>query len=214
MEGGAWIAAAAVLAMCFAVAFGPVRLTCRAVLRKVMPPDAMRGWQYPVTHGLQAGLVLTVVFAALLGGPDAAVLAAVVGLLVLLAVLDLAWRWLPFVWTILLLALGVVVAWATDSWAHAASGAAIGGGILLGLQLFFRFWRGVEALGTGDIWLAAGLGALTGPQQISLILGIAAITGLTAEVLGKILRSGSDRRRMGVAYGAHMCAAYIIVFPF
>ncbi len=214
MEGGAWIAAAAVLAMCFAVAFGPVRLTCRAVLRQVMRPDTMRGWQYPVTHGLQAGLVLTVVFAALLGGPDAAVLAAVVGLLVLLAVLDLAWRWLPFVWTIPLLALGFVVAWATDSWAHAASGAAIGGGILLGLQLFFRFWRSVEALGTGDIWLAAGLGALTGPQQISLILGIAAITGLAVEVVGKILRPGSDGRRMGVAYGAHMCVAYIIVFPF
>ncbi len=202
------------LAMSFAITFGPVRLTCRAVLRKVLPPDAMRGWQYPLTHGLQAGLVLTVVFAALLGGPDAAVLAAVVGLLVLLAVLDLAWRWLPFVWTIPLLALGFVLAWATESLLEAVLGAVIGGGILLSLQLFFRFWRGVEALGTGDIWLAAGLGALTGPQQISLILGIAAVTGLAAEVLGKILRSGSGRRRMGVAYGAHMCAAYIIVFPF
>ena len=211
MDTPAWISAAALLAVGAAAALGPVRLTCRAVLRRFGSRDIMRHWQVPVTYGVQAGLPGAVALAAWTGGPQGALLAAVTGLLSLLATLDLAWRWLPFAWTLPLLALGMVAA---PDWAIAAAGAATGAGLLWALQLYYRLRRGIDALGTGDIWLAAGLGALTDPARIGLILGLAAVTALGAEILSRTRHGPAKPRRMGVAYGAHLCAAYIILFPF
>lgn len=214
MTGSAGILiAVAILASGIAVGMGPLRLTMRAMLRYCASAAAMRRWQWPVTMGVGAGLLASVVASGVFIGPNSAVLTATVGLLVLLAILDLAWRWLPFVWTLPLLTLAIVAAYFNGTAQDAAFGVLLGAGMLWSLQLCFRHWRGVEALGTGDIWLAAALGALVGPQQIALVLGIAAVTGLTVEVLQNLRSNPTKRRRLGVAYGAHMCLAYFVSFP-
>lgn len=202
----------ALAAIGVAVLTGPLMLTCRAVLRRLMPPAALRRWQGPVTAGVGAGLLAATLLGATTGG-NAALVVAVFGLLLLLATLDLAWRWLPFAWTMPLLALGIVAAWVNHALIDAILGVALGAGVLLALQLSFRFLRGVEALGTGDIWLAAGLGALAGPQKIMLILGLSAVLALAVEAGRSILVTRPGRRRLGVAYGAHMCLAYIVFVP-
>ena len=89
--------------------------------------------------------------------------------------------------------------------------AAAGGGMLLALQMYFRILRGVEALGTGDIWLAAGLGTLSGMPPILYILTLAAITGLMGAVIAKFW---GGRQRYGVAFGAHLSLAYFIILLF
>lgn len=207
MSGDAVLALAAML---IAVTAGPLRLLVRFVLRQ--PGNvAVRRWQHPATWGLAGGLVGAVLLAALLWGGTAAIGTAVLSLLCLLAVMDIAWRWLPFAWTLPLLALGLAAAWIQGTLPDAAIGMALGGGTLFLLQLGFRLWRGVEALGTGDIWLAAGLGALSGPDRIGLILWLAAMTALAAAILGKALACPVKRQRFGVAYGAHLCLAYPVL---
>ena len=207
MSGDAVLALAAML---IAVTTGPLRLLVRFVLRYVSNVTVRR-WQHAATWGLAGGLVGAVMLAALLWGGAAAIGTAVLSLLCLLALMDVAWRWLPFAWTLPLLALGLAAAWIQGTLSDAAIGMALGGGTLFLLQLGFRLWRGVEALGTGDIWLAAGLGALSGPDRIGLILWLAAMTALGAAILGKALSGPDTRQRFGVAYGAHLCLAYLVL---
>ena len=199
----------ALVAMLIAVTTGPLRLLVRFILRYA-GNAAVRRWQHATTWGLAGGLVGAVMLAALLWGGTAAIGTAVLSLLFLLALMDVAWRWLPFAWTLPLLALGLVIAWMHDTLPDAAIGMVLGGGTLFLLQLGFRLWRGVDALGSGDIWLAAGLGALAGPDRIGLILWLAAMTALGAAILGKALSGPAKRQRFGVAYGAHLCLAYLV----
>ena len=209
MGGDAVLALAALLAVMAAVSAGPLRLLVRFVLRYA-GNAAMRRWQRPATWGLASGLVGAVALAALLWGGTAALSTAVLSLLLLLGLMDIAWRWLPFGWTLPLLVLGLFAAWLHGTLPDAVLGLILGGGTLWLLQLGFRLWRGVEALGTGDIWLAAGLGSLAGPGLIGLILWLAAMTALGAAVLGKALSGHDTRQRFGVAYGAHLCLAHLV----
>jgi leader peptidase (prepilin peptidase) / N-methyltransferase len=199
--------------MAVALALGPVRLAARAALRAAGGRPALR-WQGAATAGLSAGLLAApLVAGASLGGPSA-VWASLLGLMLLLSAQDLAWRWLPFEWTLPLLALGFVAGFLGDMSYDTFLGALIGGGLLLTLQLSFRLARGVEALGTGDIWLAAGLGAFSGPATIAWVLALAALSGLAVEALRKKVPGPGSRNRWGVAYGAHSCAAFLIVSAF
>ncbi len=199
--------------VCLAVALGPTRVAVRAVLRQLMQPPQMRRWQYPATIGYSAGAVFAVALSGVLVNAPAAIFVAVLGLLALLAVMDFAWRWLPFIWTSALSVLGAVDAWIIGDYTDAFGGAIIGAGTLLALQLYFRLRKGIVALGTGDIWLAMGLGILAGSTKIGLILGVAALTALATEGIKKTIPATRKRKRLGVAYGAHLCLAYLVFIP-
>ena len=200
--------------MAAAVGLGPLALVVRAGLRAGRGKAAVTRWQRPVALGLGVGLVAAPVLAGAVLGGEAAVIAAVLGLSFLLLSQDLAWRWLPFEWTLPLLALGLVAGFLGDFVGDALAGAALGAGILGGLQISFRRWRGVEALGTGDIWLAAGLGAFVGPATIAWVLALSALSALAVETLRKTVAKPPKRNRWGVAYGSHMIALFLIVSAF
>lgn len=202
---------AAIAVTFFAVATGPFILAVRAGLRLIMDASGVKRWQWPVATGLAAGMVLTTLAAAVVFGPATAVMASTLILLALLAGMDLAWRWLPFEWTLPLLGLGLVAGWAWGDVIGAVTGMAVGAGVLLALQLYYRLVRNTEALGTGDIWLAAGLGTLSGMLVILYILTLAAITGLLGAAMA---RFWGARQRYGVAFGAHLSLAYFIFLLF
>ncbi|MEJ6402889.1 prepilin peptidase [Yoonia sp. 2307UL14-13] len=204
------LGATALLAIGYAVFVGPLRLMIRTVLRRLGDVPRMRRWQHPVTWGVAAGAVLAVLLALVVMDVTAAVVTATFALLSFLALMDLAWRWLPLEWTLPLLGLGLLQALTEGALPMALIGGVLGGGLLWALQFMFLKLRGVMALGTGDIWLAAALGILAGPDRITLILCLAALTALAFTALQRADR----RKRYGVAYGAHMCVAYVLFFPF
>jgi len=197
-----------------AVTLGPLVLTVRAVLRTAVGPATIRQWQKPVAWGVGGGLCIATATVGILINGNAAMLAATLGILLLLAILDLAWRWLPYEWTMPLLTLGGVSAWANDRITDAILGLLIGGGTLMALQITFRVLRGIEALGTGDIWLAAGLGLLAGMPQIPWILCLSAVNALAFSGLSKLASKPDQRRRLGVAYGTHLILAYLVFLIF
>ena len=205
---------ASVCAVMAAVFHGPLVLTVRACLRLPMSITSVRRWQTPVAIGLCAGMIAATGASGFFISGSAAVLTATLCLLVLIAALDLAWRWLPFEWTLSLLALGGVTAVLQDTISGAVWGAIFGGGILLVLQISFGVWRGVAAVGTGDIWLAAGLGSFAGMPQISWILCFAALTALAFEGLAVFRSQRTIHQRFGVAYGTHLCLAYLVFLIF
>jgi prepilin signal peptidase PulO-like enzyme (type II secretory pathway) len=200
--------------MAVAVGLGPLAIVVRAGLRVGGGKAAVTRWQRSATSGLRAGLLAAPALAGVGLGGETAVTAAVLGLSILLLAQDLAWRWLPFAWTLPLLSIGLVAGFLGEHAAETLAGAAIGAGILGALQISFRLWRGVEALGTGDIWLAAGLGCYVGPATIAWVLALSALLALAFEVLRKATAKPPGRNRWGVAYGSHMIAVFLIVSAF
>jgi leader peptidase (prepilin peptidase)/N-methyltransferase len=185
----------------------------RAGLRTWGGKAAVTRHQAAATLGIGLALAAAPVLSGVLLDGAAAVTAAVLGLCLLLLTQDLAWRWLPLEWTVPLAALALVAAFVGNTVEDALIGAGLGAGLLWTLQITFRRLRGTEAIGSGDIWLAAGIGGLAGATTIAWVLGLSALTGL-AEERGKIAMFGPpDRKRWGVAYGAHMIAVFLILWP-
>ena len=193
-----------------AVAGGPLRLLVRDILRRVAGPVAMKRWQHVGTAGLACGIIAGTGLAGLLFGGWGAVRAATVALALLLGGLDLAWRWLPHLWTACLFCLGLAAAIALGDTAQALTGAAVGAGLLLTLQITFRILRGTEAVGTGDILLIGAIGTFIGAPEVILLLGVAAVSGLVVESLRRLNPRSCGRQRYGVAYGAHISAAFLL----
>lgn len=189
---------------------GPSILVARGVLRDRFGPASARAHGRSLAIGVGAGAMAATVLIGLILGGQAAVNVALLTFLVMLAAMDVAWRWLPLEWTLPLNVLGFGAAMFSGDLTSAVLGAALGGGILLALRTGYFVLRNIEALGLGDVWLAAALGAFVGPTHIIWLLGGAACFGL---VLYFSSRS-SQPRRMGVAFGAHLCVATPIFVAF
>ena len=198
-------------AMATAVCFGPMRMVVRSALRLFGGKALVTCRQRSTTLGLAGGLMTAPVLSGAMFGGEAAVTAAVLGILLLLWAMDLAWRWLPLEWTVPLLLLGLFAGFLGDRGPDTLAGAAAGAGLLWALQIIFRRWREVEAVGTGDIWLAAGLGSLGGLDTIAWVLGLAALSGLAGEALRKSVKNAKAHNRRGVAFGAHLIGVFVIV---
>lgn len=189
---------------------GPRQILSRAILRACGVPDYKR-WQGPATCGICIGAVSAPPAVGVLFGIHSALFTAALTIMILLALLDIAWRWLPLEWTLPLLLLGLFDAFLGESLGQAVLGALIGGSVLLVLQIAFRRVRGVEALGTGDIWLAAALGTFAGPATIPWVLFVSAVSGLTFDRISKWLFQGQSVNRYGVALGTHLIFALLFI---
>ena len=194
--------------------FGPVILASRAILGPIATRSAMQRWQMPMTVGIEAGILLSVVVLGLASGFPAALLAAAVALTALLAVMDAKWRWLPGEWTLALIAIGLILAFRDGRLAEAALAAGISSLGLFALQLGYRTIRGVEGLGTGDIWLIAGFSTFLEPRLIPLLIGLAALSGLAQELVQRAVPGASGRTRFGVAFGTHLSLVFVILLFF
>ncbi len=188
----------------------PARIAVRAVLRHVMGPGA-RHWARSVQMGLSLGGAGAVILCWLTLGGMAALAAAVALLLGFLLVMDLAWRWLPHEWTGALAALGLLSATFEGRFSDAVGGAILGAGLLLALRWWWLRRRGIEALGLGDVYLAAGIGLFAGVLTISWVLLGAALTGLIGEGLRRLRAREPETSRFGIAFGAHLCAISVLL---
>ncbi len=129
--------------------------------------------------------------------------AAVLWVLLALGVCDLLWFRLPDALTAALVALCLGAALANGVFLHALGGALIGAGAFLALRIAYHALRGREGLGLGDVKLMAGLGALTGPHDLPLLVLIAAVGALGAAVFaGRGLR-----RDLALPFGTALTVA-------
>lgn len=199
----------AVLAVFIAVTIGPLPFLVRAALRHFAYRDIMQRWQRPATIGLGTGLVVGTLLSSLLFSAEHGVIFAVLSLLILLAGLDLAWRWLPYEWTIPLLILGLWQGFVTEDLDQSLFGAITGGGFLFVMHQTMRIIRGIEGIGIGDMWLAAAMGAYVGPWLVLSTISIAAITALATSIFNISEKNRVISERYGVAYGTHLCVVFV-----
>jgi len=192
----------ALIVVLAAFSITPAHLAARSGLRLFAGPAESKSRAPALLVGGGIGAALAVALAGAAFGPAATLAVALLVLLGLLAALDMAWRWLPLEWCGLIAVIGCAQAVVTGAYEPAILGAALGGGMLFALRALFFATRGIEALGLGDVWLAAAIGSIFGPEHIMLILGLAAGLGL----LLRLAVSTEKRAGSGVAFGAHICA--------
>lgn len=194
--------------LALALGFGPGQLVGRIYLRLLGGARFARRWARPVARGGAGGMVLATLFAGQSGG-----LVALLCLLFLLASMDWRWRWLPVEWT------GAIIVLAAAS---ILTGAAPWDGVLrmavpaltlLALRQGYLFFRGVEAMGLGDVWLMVGLGGYLSLVQSFLLVGIAAALGLMEVAIRRYWQPDATQRN-GVAYGTHLCVVFICFMIF
>ena len=136
-------------------------------------------------------------------------------LLVLLGaivVIDVRTHRIPNALTLALLVSGGVVAMVPGGpgFADALAGALLGGLSSLAVALGFRWWRGVDGLGMGDVKFLAGAGSWTGWQGVGPVVFVAATAALLA--VGVLTVTGrAPGRREPFAFGPFLCFALIVV---
>lgn len=87
-------------------------------------------------------------------------------------------------------------------------GALLGAGSFLLLRIGYRWLRGREGLGLGDVKLMAGLGAALGPEQLPVMVLLATLTSLATALIHAARGGGSplDPTR-ALPFGAALAAA-------
>jgi leader peptidase (prepilin peptidase)/N-methyltransferase len=149
-----------------------LRARCRACGGRISP-------RYPLVEALVAAAALA---AYLRHGLSAAALAELVfvAFLVALAFIDLDTWLLPHALTWPLIALGLAASAAGLSGASlrgAAIGAVVGFGAFAAVSLGARWALKKDALGFGDVWLLAGLGAWLGVAALLPVVLLASVQG-------------------------------------
>lgn len=185
-----------------ALSVAPAHLAARSVLRQVAGPLTSKARSPALVVGFGVGAGVAVFLSGTMVGAQAAPVVACLTVLLLLSVVDLTWRWLPLEWCGLLALCGLSNAVLSGTFPDAVLGALLGGGLLLALRTAYLMLRDIEALGLGDVWLAAAIGTFVGPDHIIWLLGTAACLGL----LLSFWASGRGANRSGVAFGAHLSA--------
>lgn len=104
------------------------------------------------------------------------------GIMIVAAAIDLKTFILPDILTIpgAILAICALVLLLGENWREVIWGAVIGGGLFMSLRLIYRGLRGEDGLGLGDVKLMFMIGAMSGPQDLPLVITVAAATGLVA----------------------------------
>jgi prepilin signal peptidase PulO-like enzyme (type II secretory pathway) len=195
-----------------ALVIGPLPIVVRGYVRRIAGPEQVHRWSRPVSVGLGIGMIGAV---ALISFLDSGLTlgTALLCLLFLLASIDWQWRWLPIEWTLAVISLGLLFAFQSADILQVFIQMALPAGTLLVVRQSLLWSLGKEALGLGDIWLMAGLGAFLEPFQSFLLIGFAALSGLLE--IG-IRRLGFDKKSatISVSYGTHLCIIFVIIRNF
>lgn len=126
-----------------------------------------------------------------------------------LAVCDMTWFRLPDPLTFALALIAAGMAALDARLAEAVLGAALGAGSFAALRLGYRWLRGREGLGLGDVKLMVGLGAWAGADQLALLVLLAAITALAVAVAGRLGRADALSPTRPLPFGAALCGAAV-----
>src|SRR5690606_38751872 len=186
------------------------RSAARAPTSRAKAARVRTGWA-----DIASAFVLAAVFVAVVVRYDytaaALLLALAACLLLLLAHIDARTRLLPDALTLPMLWLGLAAAWlgwGAVSLHDAVAGAMAGYGFLWLLLQGFRWLRGVEGMGYGDLKLLAALGAWLGWQSLPWVLLAACVTGIVFAMLkGKTFRPSG-----AYPFGPCLAAAGVAVF--
>jgi len=170
------------------VSFVALRGRCRAC---AMPIP----WRYPVVEAVTGALFGAA--ALVLGATLHAVVAcALLAALVAITMIDLERHIIPDVISLPGTLAGVLANLATGrvSWKESLVGVVVGGGAFLTIALVGSWLAGQDAMGGGDIKLAAMLGAFLGWKVLLFSLFVSALGGgiLAAALMGSGLRGRKD----------------------
>ncbi len=133
-------------------------------------------------------------------------------LLLLLAVFDLEYWWLPdaLIWPALVWALGGALLLPSLRLWEALSGALAGGALLIGVRLLYQLLTQREGLGWGDVKLLTVIGAYGGVASLPFILAVSA--GLGSLYGFWWLRRAGLGRLTPVPYGFFLALTAILYF--
>jgi leader peptidase (prepilin peptidase)/N-methyltransferase len=166
-------------------------------------------WRYPAIEALTSALFVA---CALTFGLTLAALAAALFccLLVVLAAIDLEHLMLPDRITLPGIVAGVAlqpwIGWA--GWRGALLGAALGGGVLLGLYGAWYLVRREEGLGLGDVKMLAMVGAFLGWRGVVVTLFVGSLAGAAAGLL--LIRSGRGDRKSKLPLGTFLALGGVV----
>jgi len=170
------------------VSFVALRGHCRACAMTIP-------WRYPVVEAVTGALfgAAALVFGATL---HAVVACALLAALVAITMIDLERHIIPDVISLPGTLAGVLANLATGrvSWKESLIGIAVGGGVFLTIALVGSWLAGQDAMGGGDIKLAAMLGSFLGWKVLLFSLFVSALGGgiLAAALMGSGLRGRKD----------------------
>ncbi|PYM27612.1 MAG: prepilin peptidase [Candidatus Rokuibacteriota bacterium] len=170
------------------ISFLALRGRCRACAMLI-------SWRYPLVEAVTGALFGA---AALAFGPtlDAAVASALLAALVAITLIDLERQIIPDAISLPGILAGLLANLATGrvSWLDSVLGIVVGGGVFLAIAVVGSWLAGQDAMGGGDIKLAAMLGAFLGWKVLLLSLFVSAIGGgiLAALLMGSGLRGRKD----------------------
>lgn len=95
--------------------------------------------------------------------------------------------------------------------AERVAGAAAGAGLLLALRWIWSRWRGVEAIGLGDVKLLAIAGFWVGLGDLALVILIGAGGTLTAALASALSKGARIDRAQSVPFGPGLTAGLMAV---
>ncbi len=201
-----------ILVLVLALIVGPLPLVIRGVIRRWLGPAFVQRWYRPVSVGVGLGMIGASALVAWFD-PAQTFLLVLICLLVLLAVMDWQWRWLPIEWTLGVIALGVLQGISGGDIILTAQQIAVPSLTVLAIRQVLKAIFKRVALGLGDVWLIAGLGAFLPVTASFLLIGLAALSGL-AELLFRRWRSADQQKTASVSYGTHLCVVFVIMLSF
>lgn len=160
-------------------------------------------WRYPVVE-----LLVAVIFMASYSrygiSPAALLCAGFFTVLLVAAIVDWHSHWLPDVFTLPLLWVGILAATFNVSplnlgLPHAVLGCAMGYGLFASLAWTFQRITGRDGLGGGDTKLLAALGAWLGPWVLPHLLLIASMAGLATALWSRWVKQQEGEFAFGPA---------------
>jgi leader peptidase (prepilin peptidase)/N-methyltransferase len=130
-------------------------------------------------------------------------------LLIVLFGTDLDTQRLPNVLTLPGIALGI--GWSLlgpPGLVDSLIGAAMGAGILLAIRSAWLWWKGVDAMGLGDVKMLAMIGAFLGWRQVWVVLFLSSLAGAVIGIALSALRGRSMQSRL--PFGTFLAIAAFI----
>ena len=173
-------------------------------------------WRYPLVEALSG---LWAVALALKFGPDSAFIVYLLfgHILIVISFIDLEIFILPDIYTLPASAAALLAAvfFLDLTWSTSLIGALAGSGAFLAIQKSYKWLKGREGLGTGDIKLMFLLGALLGWQALPLVVFMSAVSGLVVSLF-YLTRAQAKGLQTAIPFGPFLSLGgmvYILVGP-
>ena len=166
-------------------------------------------FRYPLVEA--AGGVLAALGVALYGfGPVTVEVVLFAWFSLALALIDLEHQILPDVMTYPAIVFGLVFSWfgGVTFFIDSVAGAVVGAALPAAVIVFYRWLRGIDGMGWGDVKYLAAIGAVVGLHGCLMVLVAAAVLG--ALVGGVLIVTGRGSGKTALPFGTFLAAAVIL----